>query len=216
METGFCHCRITYFTMKPALEIQVIHRGLAYWSVYDPSVKTELCCCAFETSDGIVICDPVPLAEEAREELFTGRNPCGILLTSANHDRDSAAWAQHYGVEIWAHTAARGHVQATRWFEDGETVFGAKAISLDGFAVGETAFWRDGLLFLGDALIHIEPYGFAMLPDKYCEDPKAARESLKKLLPCPAETLTFAHGLPIVARAAERLAALVNATGRAG
>jgi glyoxylase-like metal-dependent hydrolase (beta-lactamase superfamily II) len=102
-------------------------------------------------------------------------------------------------------------VAADRWFEDGESLpGGVEAISLDGFGPGETAFWREGVLIAGDALIHLPPYGFSMLPDKYCADPKKGRESLKKLLRLPVETLAFAHGLPIVANARERLAGLLG------
>jgi len=86
----------------------------------------------------------------------------------------------------------------------------AEAVSLEGFAPGETALWLGGVLILGDALINSAPYGFSMLPDKYCADAKAGRESLKKLLRFPAEVLTFAHGLPIVSQAAERLAGLLE------
>ena len=87
---------------------------------------------------------------------------------------------------------------------------GWRRISLEGFGPGEMAFWRQGVLIVGDALIHAAPYGFSVLPAKYCEDAEAGRESLKKLLRYPVEILMFAHGLPIVARARERLAGLVE------
>jgi hypothetical protein len=195
--------------MQPALEFQTIRPGLAFWQAYDPAVKTELCCCAFDTPGGLVFCDPVPLDPSALEELLAGGAPRAILLTSANHERNALPLARRFGLEIWAHSAVRG--PATRWFEDGEILFGGvEAISLDGFAPGETAFWLDGLIIVGDALINIAPYGFSILPDKYCEDPKRARESLKKLLRFPVEILTFAHGLPIVSQARERLAGVVG------
>ena len=145
----------------------------------------------------------------ALDELLAGRPPCGILLTNANHERVAQALARRFGIEIYAHSAARGQVGATRWFEEGEQLFGARAVALEGFAPGETAFWLDGLLVLGDALVNVAPYGFSILPDKYCADPKLGRESLKKLLRFPTGILTFAHGLPIVSGASERLAALL-------
>jgi len=196
--------------MKPAPEYQIIRPGLAFWQAYDPAVKTDLCCCAFDTPAGPVFCDPVPLAADAMEELLGGRLPQGILLTSANHERDAVPLARRFRIEIWAHSDARGHVPAARWFEDGELLFGARAIALPGFARGETAWLLDDLLILGDAVINLPPYGFSMLPDKYCEDPRLARESLKKLLPLPVEIITFAHGLPIVTQAAARLASLLE------
>jgi hypothetical protein len=118
--------------------------------------------------------------------------------------------AARLGVHIWAHGDARGEVAATRWIEDGERVCGVEAVGLAGFAAGETAYWRDGLLVMGDALIHVEPYGFAMLPAQYCEDAKAGRVALRKLLRLPVEVMTFAHGLPLVTGARERLATLLQ------
>ena len=197
--------------MQPALEYQTIRPGLFFWQAYDPAVKTDLCCCAFQAPGGLVFSDPVPLAPAALDELLAGGAPHAILLTSANHQRDALPLARRFGIDVWAHSAARGQAPATRWFEDGELLFGGvEAISLDGFAPGECAFWLGGLIVLGDALVHIAPYGFSILPDKYCADPKRGRESLKKLLRFPAEILTFAHGLPIVSQARERLAGLLN------
>ncbi len=196
--------------MKPADEYQIIRPGLAFWQGYDPAVKTDLCCCAFETPEGLVFCDPVPLAAEALDDLAAGRMPRGILLTNGNHERNARALAERFGIDVWAHSGARGEVTATQWFEDGATVFGARAIALEGFAAGETAYLVGDVLIVGDALINVEPYGFSVLPDKYCEDAKLARKSIRKLLSYPVGVLAFAHGLPIVENAAERLAALLG------
>ena len=49
-----------------------------------------------------------------------------------------------------------------------------------------------------------------MLPEKYCEDAAKGRESLKKLLRFPVEIVTFAHGLPIVSQARQRLAGVAG------
>jgi hypothetical protein len=140
-----------------------------------------------------------------------GRKVRGIVLTNGNHERNAVALARRFGIEVWAHGGARGEVGATRWFGDGEVLFGGvETVGLEGFAKGETGLWWDGVLVVGDALIHVAPYGFAMLPEKYCEDVKAGRKSLRKLVRYPVEIVTFAHGLPIVARARERLAGLVG------
>jgi hypothetical protein len=80
---------------------------------------------------------------------------------------------------------------------------------LEGSAPGEIAIHGDGAWHLGDALIHLPPTGFSLLPDKYCDDPKELRRSMEKLLRIPFEVLTFAHGLPIVARARQRLSQLL-------
>jgi hypothetical protein len=184
--------------------------GLFYWQVYEPAVKTDLCCCAVETPEGLIFCDPVRLEAAALEELVSEVAPGGIILTNGNHERHAVALARQFGIEIWAHPGARGEVAATRWMEPGEVLPGGfEAIPLEGFTAGEVALWREGLLVMGDAIIDLPPYGFSILPDKYCDDPKAGRESLKKLLPYPVEILAFAHGLPIVTNPKDRLAAVI-------
>jgi glyoxylase-like metal-dependent hydrolase (beta-lactamase superfamily II) len=196
--------------MTPAPEFQLIRPGLFFWQAYDPAVKIDLCCCALETAGGILFCDPVPLDSLAEEELIAARTPRAILLTNANHERNAALLARRYGIEIWAPSAARGQVQATRWYAEGPILDGdLEAIALEGFAPGETALWWQDVLLLGDALINLPPYGFTMLPRKYCEDAEAAANSLKKLLRFPVETLTFAHGLPLVSQTRQRLADLI-------
>lgn len=197
--------------MSPAAEFQTVRPGLFFWQAYDPAVKTDLCCCALETGAGIVFCDPVPLDSLAEEELIAGREPRAIVLTNANHERNAAVLARRYGIEIWARSGAKGHVAATRWYEEGPILDGALgAVALEGFAAGETALWWNRVLLMGDALINVPPYGFTMLPRKYCEDAEAGAESLKKLLGLSVETVTFAHGLPLVSQARERLAELIR------
>jgi hypothetical protein len=45
--------------------------------------------------------------------------------------------------------------------------------------------------------------------DKFCADPREMRAALGKLLRFSFEVLTFAHGLPMVAHARQRLAQLL-------
>ena len=82
-------------------------------------------------------------------------------------------------------------------------------ITLPGAAPGEIALHAGNVLHVGDALIHLPPYGFAPLPEKYCADAQELRASLGKLLRFPFEVLTFAHGLPLVSQARQRLATLL-------
>jgi len=199
--------------MRPIVEIQLIRPGLFFWQGYDAKVKTDLGCCAVATPSGLVFIDPLPLAREPLEELASQFAPAGIVLTNANHERASADFARRFGVPVHAHAEARGEVAADRWIESDDATIGetVRVIHLPGFAKGEIALHAGGdCLMLGDALINAEPYGFAMLPDKYCADPKLARVSLQKLLPLQVELITFAHGLPIVSHARRRLETLLT------
>lgn len=198
--------------MHPIDEFQIIRPGLFFWQGYDAKVKTDLGCCAVATPDGLVFIDPLPLAPGPLAELADGCAPVGIVLTNANHERAAADFARRFGIPIHAHAGARGEVAADVWMENEDAILpgGIRALELPGFAKGEIALHAGGdSLLLGDALINAEPYGFSILPDKYCADAKLARRSLQKLLPLPVEIITFAHGLPIVTGAHRRLETLL-------
>lgn len=198
-----------------AAEYQVVRPDLFFWQSYEPAVKTDLCCCAIAADEGLLFFDPIPLAAAAEEELIAGRKPRAIVLTNSNHERAAIALARRLEIDIWARAEAKGEVAATRWFDGKEKLFGnVQAIPLEGFVPGETAFLHEETLILGDAIINLPPYGFSMLPDKYCIDPRRGREELKRLIPFQVEVLTFAHGLPIVEHARERLHRLIGETAR--
>ena len=86
-------------------------------------------------------------------------------------------------------------------------------IAIEGAGPGEIALYYpadNGTLILGDALINFEPYGFTFLPRKYCSNEKEMRQSLRKLLDYKAERMLFAHGMPILSGASERLRGLLG------
>ena len=90
---------------------------------------------------------------------------------------------------------------------------GLESITIEGAAPGEIALYHaadGGTLVVGDTLINFDPYGFTFLPDKYCEDPRQMRHSLRKLLRYNAERILFAHGMPILSGAHGRLRQLLD------
>ena len=70
-------------------------------------------------------------------------------------------------------------------------------VALPGAGPGEIALVGQDVACLGDALIHLPPDGLRILPDKYCADPTQLRRSLRKLLSCDFQVMTFAHGVPL-------------------
>jgi hypothetical protein len=62
---------------------------------------------------------------------------------------------------------------------------------------------------MGDAIVNFGSAEFTLLPEKYCLDQKQGRQSLKKLLGVEFQAMTFAHGLPVVSGAKERLEGLL-------
>ena len=53
--------------------------------------------------------------------------------------------------------------------------------------------------------------GLELLPDKYCQDARQLRDSLRRLLDLDFHTLTVAHGLPVTQHARKKLSDLLLA-----
>ena len=101
-----------------------------------------------------------------------------------------------------------------RRIADGDEICGElRAIGIEGAVPGEIILHYaldGGTLIVGDALINFEPYGFTFLPGKYCSNEKEMRRSLRKLLDYKAERIFFAHGMPILSGASNRLQGLLD------
>jgi hypothetical protein len=201
--------------MPRASDIEPVAPGISLWHFYDSSVKAELFSTALETNSGTYLIDPIPLAADALVGLAAGANVVGIIVTNQNHERAAAQFANKFEVPIYMDAAITSLVKMPASLPIGDDSFppGLKAVGIEGGPTGETALhWAagDGTMVVGDALINFEPYGFALLPAKYCSNFKLMRRSLWKLLDYPFERMLFAHGLPILSHARERLELLLK------
>jgi len=202
--------------MAQADEFQTLSDTLFQWSVYEPSVKCEVSCTALKASSGLVIIDPVPLAEPAWQELLAIAPVRAILLTNGNHVREAAALREKCQVPIATAVATRRDITELKpdvVLLENEVIYGITAIPIPGATPGETAFFSKahGVMTLGDAVINVSTEnGLELLPDKYCDDPEQNRASLRKLLNFDFHTLTFAHGTPVITRAKEKWTALLT------
>jgi len=193
--------------MKPVQEYQKVTADLFVWSGYNPGCKTDCSSTAVRTPDGFVLIDPIRLEEQAVSRMVGDDKVAAVLLTNGNHVRGSLYEKERLDVPIYAPAGARGDVSADRWITDGEILFQViKSIGLPGGGPGETAYLAPGVLIVGDALIHLD--GLSILPDTYCENPKALKESLQVLSTLDFETVCFAHGLPVVQGAKEKVEAI--------
>jgi glyoxylase-like metal-dependent hydrolase (beta-lactamase superfamily II) len=204
--------------MKPIPEYATIRSGLFHWQGYEPAVKCECSSTALVTSAGLIFIDPAPLAEESLKELVAESfsAPAAIVITSGNHHRESLKLAKSFGIPVFAPEDAGEDIIADQRFRSGDHVAGMESIHLPGFGPGENAFLHDGALIFGDALINLEPEGLRLLPEKYREDKKQSLRSLAALKALKPQVLLFAHGHPIIDRAAERLAVILVSSQVAG
>ncbi len=198
--------------MPSAEEFQLVSPQLAFWQSYEPAVKCDLSSCARLAAGELVLIDPIRLAADALAELTAHARPAAIILTNGNHARAAEWYRQRFGIPVCAHAAAVAElgIAVDRSLAEGDAAPGGlSVVEIGGAPAGEIALIGDEIIHLGDALIHLDPLGFALLPEKYCADPQAMRQSLGKLLRFNFELLTFAHGLPLTLRARQRLADLL-------
>ena len=202
--------------MIGADELERVAPGLFIWHAFDSSSKSELFSTAVRCPQGILVVDPIPLALPALNELLALGPLHGIVITNANHWRASRAWASKLGVAIFGHpsladTAISQYVPVRH----GDQILQSlQVIEINGAAPGEIGLYspdNHGSLILGDALIHFQPYGFTVLPAKYCNDHKQMRRSLEDLLNYQSKRILFAHGAPILSQARTRLEHLLHA-----
>lgn len=202
--------------MARSHELDQIRPNLAIWQAYDSALKADLFSTALATQDGVFIVDPIELDDGPLDRLLACTTLKGIVVTNRNHVRSAHVYARKFPVTLFAHrhTLLREPKSNFIAVADGETIRSQLEVTtIDGAARGEIALYHaadGGTLIVGDALINFDPYGFALLPGKYCEDPKQLRKSLRKLLRYNAERMLFAHGVPILSGAHTRLRQLLD------
>jgi len=202
--------------MVKAPESQQLPPTLWLWHAFDPAVKTDLFSTAAPAGSALFLIDPIPLAPAPLGKLLKGHQGAGILVSNANHVRGSAELARACTVPIYCAPETGGEfkgVEVVRLNAGMKIVPGVTAIAIEGAALGEFAFhFADdgGTMVIGDALIHLDPYGFSLLPAKYCQNQKELRRSLRQLLDWSFERLLFAHGTPLLTRPHERLETLLR------
>jgi glyoxylase-like metal-dependent hydrolase (beta-lactamase superfamily II) len=194
--------------MKPVPEYHQITDDLFIWHGYNPECKTDCSSTALRTPGGFILIDPVRLEEQAIERMVGDDRVGAILLTNGNHLRGSLYEKERLDVPIYAPEGAHQDVPADYLVNPGELLFQRlKAIPLAGARSGETAYLGPDVLVIGDAVVNID--GLQILPEKYCENFALLRESLRILPSLSFNIVCFAHGLPIVGKARERMAAIL-------
>jgi glyoxylase-like metal-dependent hydrolase (beta-lactamase superfamily II) len=203
--------------MSAAQELDQIGRGIFVWQVFDPAVKADLFSTALETPAGMFLVDPVELGAAATQHLAEHMKVAGIVVTNENHERAARWFAERFSVPTYLHADVGSPDSFPRviGLQDQEEIApGLRAIAIEGAPAGEIALYYEadgGTMVVGDALINFEPYGFGLLPVKYCRDFKLMRRSLPKLLDFTFERMLFAHGTPILSGARAKLEQLLAA-----
>jgi len=192
------------------MEFCRVSTAFAIWYTYDPTIKADLFSTAVVARNELAVVDPIALPAPRRNQLNSLGRVAIIVVTNANHLRDTVNFSR--SASIFAPSELNAELTDYYALSDGLQLGPFRAIKIDGAADGEFALYHPddgGTLIVGDALINFEPHGFDLLPQKYCTNQKLMVRSLRRLLGLDFNRVFFAHGIPIVTRARERLASLL-------
>jgi len=193
------------------MELCRVSATFTTWHTYDRTVKADLFSTACSARNELTVIDPVALPAITRAELDSMGRVANIIVTNANHLRDTLAFCS--SACVFAPSELNAELIQNHPLSDGLEIAQLRALNIEGAAAGEFAFYHPddgGALIVGDALINFEPHGFDLLPKKYCTDQKRMIRSLRRLLDLDFKRIFFAHGNPIISGARERLAALLS------
>jgi hypothetical protein len=187
--------------MVVAQDFAQITAGLWIWQGYEPAIKSDLFSTAVGTDSGLYFIDPIPLAEDALNDLCYRQKLAGVIVTNENHFRASSSFADRFSIPMLTRSNCGSKIGC-----------GLDVFVIEGAASGEIVLFKaaDRTLIVGDVLINFEPDGFTILPRKYCGNEKQMRKSLRQLLPLKVDRICFAHGEPILSAGAKRLARLLG------
>jgi glyoxylase-like metal-dependent hydrolase (beta-lactamase superfamily II) len=182
-----------------AKSIERIATGVWRWSLRDDRIDFESDAYAVAADGGVVMIDPLPLAERALNKL--GR-VSAICLTAACHQRSAWRYRRAFAVKVYAPLGARKMEEEPdeRYRAGDRLPGGLRAYSTPGPEVAHYAFLREGrpkVLFVADLVMRKRRRPLAFVPAQYHDDPKATRASVQRLLKLDFAILCLAHGPPL-------------------
>ena len=154
---------------------------------------------AVATDGGLVLVDPLPLAEPALESLGPVE---AICLTAACHQRSAWRYRERFGAPVHAPAGSRtmeGEPDAT-YREDDVLPGGLRPIRTPGPEEAHFAFLLERelrVLFCPDLLTNYPGRPVDYVPPEYHEDPAQTRRSVERLLEIDFDVVCFDHGAPI-------------------
>jgi uncharacterized cupin superfamily protein/glyoxylase-like metal-dependent hydrolase (beta-lactamase superfamily II) len=189
--------------------------GVATWSRWQADRSMFFNAWFVEGTGGNMVVDP--LEPDADDLAYVdARGLAAVVVTNRDHERAAAAFAQRYGVPVIAALpdANEMSVPVTRAIVPGETLFGWRAIGLDGFKTpGEFALFHppSRSAITGDALWGVPAGAVRLMPDEKLADPARAALSARQLLALGVRHLLVGDGMPVFHRGWDALADMLDA-----
>jgi hypothetical protein len=188
-----------------AERVEEVVPGVYCWHVHDDRIDFLSAAHAVATGDGVVLVDPLPLAEEALHSLGEAT---AIVLTSGSHQRSAWRLRRELAVPVWAPAMSRqiDEEPDVRYGEGDRLPGGLTPVFTPGAGTTQHTLLTEGqpaAVIVSDLLVRAPGHGVELVPDKYAHDPAQARASVRRLLELDFEALCMGHGEPLPQSARE-------------
>ena len=180
--------------------VDVVAPGIWWWHVRDERIGGYISSAHAVRGDaGVVLIDPLPLAENVLE----GIGPVdAICLTTSGHQRSAWRLRRELGVSVWAPAASKEVEEEPdeRYTEADELPAGLRPIFTPGAGTTQHSFLLDrdgGVLFTPDLFVRPSGEPLALIPAEYAHDREQAGQTAERLLGLDFAVLCTGHGAPV-------------------
>jgi glyoxylase-like metal-dependent hydrolase (beta-lactamase superfamily II) len=182
-----------------AERVEEVVPGVCSWHVHDDRINFLSAAHAVSSGDGVVLVDPLPLAEAALRALG---EVTAIVLTSGSHQRSGWRLRRELDVPVSAPALSRqiDEEPDVRYGEGDRLPGGLTPLFTPGAGTTQHTLLTEGeppVVIVSDLLVRAPGRSVELIPDKYAHDPAQARASIRRLLELDFDTLCMGHGQPL-------------------
>jgi glyoxylase-like metal-dependent hydrolase (beta-lactamase superfamily II) len=183
-----------------AAVVEEVVSGVWHWRIADERIGGGTSAAhAVEGAGGVVLIDPLPLAEEALERLGP---VSAICVTAQCHQRSAWRCRARFGAPVYAPETRPMEEEPDVRYRTGDVLPGdLRVIHTPGPEEAHYSFLLEhgpGVLFCSDILMRDRDGELAFVPFEYQDDPSRTRRSVESLLELPFSVLCLDHGAPLV------------------
>jgi hypothetical protein len=198
--------------------VQEIAPGIVHWQAYHEGIRSTVS--SYMALEGGVVLDPMPPREGFGALAEQYGEPQIVILTNRHHFRHAAELQERFATTVFCHELGMHSFRdskGVRPFAFGDRLpGGAVAYEVGALTPEETAIWFpvERALAFADSIVRMPPDApLGFVPDELMgNDPARVKEGLRaafaRLVELEPAHLLLAHGLPVVDRGRDELAAL--------
>ena len=182
-----------------AESVEDVVPGVWHWHLSDDRIGGYTSAAhAVRSDDGVVLVDPLPVADEALASLG---DVAAICMTTSHHQRSAWRLRRDLGVKVWAPRGVQEvEEEPDESYWEGDALPGKlRPIFSPGPGTFQHSFLleRDGgVLFTSDLFLSGDGT-LTFVPAQYMHDPEQARETARRLLDLDFAVLCTGHGVPV-------------------